>query len=242
MAAAMPLDHSIYGLRWVHLDGAHVPLSVEQLAAGHLRQIRNVQERGPYQLIGYSFGGLVACEMGTLLVNSGEEVAVLALVDTLHPFFHRNLSAAELTRFRKAYLADRIKKYTRNLIQGRFDNIGSSVWRYMSNKVKPIAGKAARPLPNIDRSLITSQMWHSYTPKEFKGRLVLFRVEKAIDGGAEFDDDPSLGWHKYATKGVDIQFVAGGHGTVMQMPSVVDLINKLVPYLGDTERRTNRPG
>jgi len=241
MAAAMQADQSIYGLRCINLDGAGVSLSIEQLATSHLHQICKVQEHGPYQLIGYSFGGFVAYEMARQLVNRGENVGLLAMVDTVNPLFYRNLSHTEARRFRKTYFADRIRKYSRNLIQGRFDSVGSDASRLIGKKVKWITRKITqtlgqvldRPLSNINPSLIVEEMSRSYTPKEFRGRLVLFRVQKALDGGSEFDEDPSLGWHKYANNGVDVQFVAGGHETVMQMPNVLDLANKLAPYLAE---------
>jgi thioesterase domain-containing protein len=239
MAAAMQVDQSVYGLRPVNLDRASADLSVEQLAASHLQQICTIQEHGPYRLIGYSFGGLVAYEMATLLANRGEDVGFLALVDTLHPWFRRDLSPAESAQFRQTYLADRIRKYTRNLIHGRIQSIGSDTSRYIGTKIHPITWKITqrvchalgRPLPIFGTSLMLEAMWRSYTPKEYRGSMVLFRVEKAMDGGSEFDSDPSLGWRKYAKMGVDVQFVQGGHGTVLNPPNVLNLVSKLVRYL-----------
>jgi thioesterase domain-containing protein len=239
MAAAMQGDHCVYGLRPVNLNVAGLNMSVEQLAASHLQQIRCVQEHGPYRLVGYSFGGVVAFEMATLLVNCGEDVGLLALVDTLHPSFRHDLSPVELKRFQKTYRSDRIKKYTRNLIQGKIDLIGSDASRFVAKKVKPIASKMVHtlcialglPPPHVDKSVIFSVMLDSYVPKEFRGRLVLFRVENAMDGGVEFDSDPSLGWNKYAKGGVDVELVPGRHGTMMQTPNVLSLVNKLEPLL-----------
>jgi phthiocerol/phenolphthiocerol synthesis type-I polyketide synthase D len=244
MAAHLRANQSVYGLRPVNLDVADVNLSAERLAASHLQKILTVQARGPYQLIGYSFGGLVAFEMATLLANRGEDVGFLGLVDTLHPLFLRDLSPAEMLRFRKTFLGDRIKKYARNLFQGRIQSVSADASRFIGKKVRPIAWKITkrlyqalnRPLPSRAPALVNEEMWRSYTPKEYPGHLVLFRVEKAMDGGKEFDDDLSLGWRKYAKNGVDIQFVQGGHGTVMQMPYVLSLVSKLAPYLTDIER------
>jgi len=236
MASVMQGDYSVYGLRLVDPP---LDLSVEQLAASHLQQVYKVQKRGPYQFIGYSFGGLVAFEMARLLANRGEEVGLLALVDTLNPSFRLTLSPAELKRFRRKYLVDRVKKYFRNLIEFRFDRIGASISLLLGKKIKPIAGRVAQkiaralgqPLKNIETAQVKSDMASSFVPRDFAGRVVLFRVEKALDGGSEFDDDPTLGWKEYAKKGVDIQMVAGGHATVVEMPYVRSLVDKLTPYL-----------
>jgi len=58
-------------------------LTVEAMAADYLRQIRAQGRCGTCHLCGYSFGGLVAFEMGCQLRAAGEEVGLLGLLDTL---------------------------------------------------------------------------------------------------------------------------------------------------------------
>ncbi|NJQ08383.1 non-ribosomal peptide synthetase, partial [Streptomyces lonarensis] len=55
--------------------------SVQGMAADYLERIRRVQPRGPYRLMGWSFGGTVAHAMTALLESQGESVEVLALMD-----------------------------------------------------------------------------------------------------------------------------------------------------------------
>jgi thioesterase domain-containing protein len=52
------------------------------MAAHYIREIRKYQPTGPYYLGGYSFGGIVAYEMTKQLKAQGEDVAILALLDT----------------------------------------------------------------------------------------------------------------------------------------------------------------
>jgi amino acid adenylation domain-containing protein len=56
--------------------------SIEFLAAHYLAAVHEVQPAGPYQLLGWSMGGLVAFEMARRLTAVGEQVAMLTLVDT----------------------------------------------------------------------------------------------------------------------------------------------------------------
>jgi len=74
--------YPIYGLQARGLDGSE-PLaqSIEEMVADYLEQIRRVQSSGPYHLIGYSFGGIVAHAMAALLRSQGEEVALVAVLD-----------------------------------------------------------------------------------------------------------------------------------------------------------------
>ncbi|MBD0672526.1 amino acid adenylation domain-containing protein [Streptomyces sp. CBMA156] len=72
----------LYGLQAPSLSGdCAMPQTIEQLAADYLRRIRTVQPSGPYRLLGWSFGGLVAHEIAVRLEREGQEVALLAVLD-----------------------------------------------------------------------------------------------------------------------------------------------------------------
>ncbi|SJN59342.1 Linear gramicidin synthase subunit D [Vibrio ruber DSM 16370] len=51
----------------------------------HMKALKQVQPHGPYHLLGYSFGGTVAQNLAAKLVQQGEEVAFLGLLDTYPP-------------------------------------------------------------------------------------------------------------------------------------------------------------
>ena len=57
--------------------------TVEAMAVEYLRIVRARQPDGPYNLCGYSFGGLVAFEMARRLREAGDEVALVGLFDTM---------------------------------------------------------------------------------------------------------------------------------------------------------------
>jgi thioesterase domain-containing protein len=60
--------------------------SLEEMAAVYLEEIVKFQKTGPYTVIGYSFGGLVAYEMIRQLELRGEDHAnQLIIIDTLLP-------------------------------------------------------------------------------------------------------------------------------------------------------------
>ncbi|MFE0138380.1 condensation domain-containing protein [Streptomyces sp. NPDC059037] len=75
-------DQPVYGLQARGLDGEDVlPASVSEMAADYLERMRTVQPTGPYHLLGWSFGGLVAHEMAVQLQRNGESVALLSILD-----------------------------------------------------------------------------------------------------------------------------------------------------------------
>ncbi|MBL3668917.1 amino acid adenylation domain-containing protein [Streptomyces sp. M2CJ-2] len=75
-------DHPIYGLQARGLDGTEgIPTTIEEVAADCIREMRTVRPHGPYHLVGWSFGGLVAHAIATELQAAGEEVGLLINLD-----------------------------------------------------------------------------------------------------------------------------------------------------------------
>ncbi|MGA5168112.1 MULTISPECIES: amino acid adenylation domain-containing protein [Streptomyces] len=72
----------VYGLQDpALLDPASAGEGIEDLAAHYVRRIRALRPHGPYHLLGWSFGGLVAHEMAVRLQELGEEVGLLCVLD-----------------------------------------------------------------------------------------------------------------------------------------------------------------
>ena len=57
---------------------------VVEMANHYNSRIRSIQPQGPYLIGGLSFGGTIALEMAQQLQNQGQEVAFVALMDSLH--------------------------------------------------------------------------------------------------------------------------------------------------------------
>ncbi|MGV9740459.1 amino acid adenylation domain-containing protein [Nocardia farcinica] len=82
LADALAPGRPIYGLQAPDLSGREPsPGSIEAFARRYLREIRAVQPDGPYHLLGWSYGGLIAHAMAAQLAAEGAEVGVLALLD-----------------------------------------------------------------------------------------------------------------------------------------------------------------
>ncbi|TQM25342.1 non-ribosomal peptide synthetase [Nocardia bhagyanarayanae] len=81
-AEALAPGRPIYGLQAPDLSGREPSVrSIEEFAERYVREIRAVQPEGPYHLLGWSFGGLIAHAMATRLEQEGAPVGVLALLD-----------------------------------------------------------------------------------------------------------------------------------------------------------------
>jgi len=84
LARRLGVQRPFYALQSPALDGNPLSpdISVEGLAQSYLGAVRTAAPKGPYLLGGWSFGGLVAFEMARALRHSGEEVALLTLLDS----------------------------------------------------------------------------------------------------------------------------------------------------------------
>jgi nonribosomal peptide synthetase DhbF len=78
----LPGERPIYGLQARGITEPHMaPHTLQEMAADYLTFVRKIQPTGPYHLLGWSFGGLVAHAMATRLQHEGETVALLAVLD-----------------------------------------------------------------------------------------------------------------------------------------------------------------
>nr|APD71884.1 non-ribosomal peptide synthetase 6 [Streptomyces sp.] len=76
-------QYSVYGIQARGLAGpAELPETIAEMAADYLEQIRTVQPSGPYHLLGWSIGGVIAHEMAVQLQEAGEQVELLAALDS----------------------------------------------------------------------------------------------------------------------------------------------------------------
>lgn len=79
----LEMQRPIYGLQAPGV-GHDVPYaaSIEEMAEDYVNTIQRIQPQGPYHLLGWSFGGVVAYAMACRLQQMGECVALLGIMDS----------------------------------------------------------------------------------------------------------------------------------------------------------------
>ncbi len=90
LADQLAPDFPAYGvfvpqeLEYLNFSGQHrrAAPSVAELATEYLKAIRDRQPQGPYRLIGFSFGGVLAFDIAQTLTREGEQVELLAILDS----------------------------------------------------------------------------------------------------------------------------------------------------------------
>lgn len=154
-------ERPLYGLQVPGIaDGDAAPTSIEEFAERYVREIRGVQAHGPYHLLGWSLGGVIAHAVATQLQSEGEDVALLALVDA-------QLSAPEgASEFGIDDLARQLG------VEG--DSFETIVDRLREN-ISELAFLTVDHLRRMYRPVADAPTWvASYTPAEFAGPVHYF--------------------------------------------------------------------
>jgi len=86
---ALALDQPVWALqaRGIEADESYHE-SIDEMVRDYVAALKEVQPTGPYNLLGYSFGGIVAHEMACLLELQGEMVSSLIFLDVQTVFTH----------------------------------------------------------------------------------------------------------------------------------------------------------
>ncbi|WP_129661312.1 amino acid adenylation domain-containing protein [Rothia halotolerans] len=99
LTRALESDRPIVGLQLPATpgDGPFGARTLQELAEGYVRTMRELQPEGPYHLLGYSFGGTLAHAMASILAAEGEAVAFLGVLDAEPVGSHRTGRTGDLT-------------------------------------------------------------------------------------------------------------------------------------------------
>jgi len=209
------------------------------MAAHYVAELRQVQPTGPYHLGGWSFGGLAVFEMACQLAGQGEEVALLAVIDT-----GPGLSPEEAAAAPGAAEDDdtpwllTIAEYVRGL---RGADLGVTAadlaplapeekLRFFVERLRAagVIHAGADGLAQLRRLLrvykTNVQSYRNYRLRPFPGTVTLFRAEAA---GFDPSLGADLGWSRHTPLPVAVHEVPGDHITLLAEPNVAVLAGRL---------------
>ena len=203
-------DRPLIGIQVQEFDSLTRPTrnTVAQMAEEATDQIRRLQPAGPYVVGGHSAGGLVAYEAARRLVDSGEEVSLVVLIDSpvprssLHYLWAeavlnwpdiRVADAAERMRRLRAVIDSRRARFRRNPPS---DRVSGAILR--SHRASNLA------------------VMH-YQPGPYAGDVAVMRTRQ---GAAMAVGKSDLGWGSVVTGQVTSIDIPGLHNTIFEEPQL----------------------
>jgi amino acid adenylation domain-containing protein len=223
------LDQPCYGFQSLGLkEPGTGHAGIEQMAEYYVNLLREFQPTGPYLLGGWCYGGMIAVEMARLLREQGQEVPLLALLETvaMPPGFghfryyaHRFGCTMKMGPVRWArYVRHKIKYMRDSKLADRMRFKEVSVQGGGSAVVQD--ARLAHLEEVYNRNL---EALNKYRTRPFDGRVTLFN---ASEQDPALIPDPEYGWVGLA-KEIEIHPVPGNHDTMLAEPHVRVLAAKL---------------
>jgi amino acid adenylation domain-containing protein len=238
-------DQPFYGLQAPRLEALDTEyISIEEMAAHYLHTVRGVQPEGPYYLGGYSFGGMVAFEMARQLQAQGQEVAMLAIIDSRSPTDINKLPAYEdddalmLTLRAKVQASERGRKI--DISRAEFDGLDYEqqlahfLHRLQSEGLLPPEHDIEFTRKFMNGYKARQKSMRFYVPQVYDGRVTIFRATeqdpwlvKLFEQSGVDMNDPTLGWGQLSSESVEVYDVPGGHEQIVYEPHVRVLAKRL---------------
>jgi len=226
LARHLGREQPFYGIRSRGLHGEQdLPTRLEDMAAEYVAGIRRVQPAGPYHLGGWSMGGIVALEMAQQILAQGQQVGLLAFLDTTIPAGPANGSYAEESiRSGQEYGLDLTLDELRQLSP---DEQLPYLWQHAQKlgviEMDTPLSLVRQVLDDLKRLFhLHVQLASDYAVRPYPGRITLFRP---TDAPVAVPTSPDRGWTRLAA--VDVHFVPGQHHSMVKEPHVQGLAEQL---------------
>jgi amino acid adenylation domain-containing protein len=243
----MGLEQPFYGLQsppanWFPAS----EVSIEQMAALYNREIRSVQPAGPYLLSGWSMGGLVAWEMAQQLIQEGETIGLLALMDTAPPSGYleaddRDDEMSLLARF-AVHMSRLIGKNPQSLAQPFLLLTPQDQWKIVQETLTSygvLTPKTAHAEMTALLDVFTRNFraMNHYSIQPCQQAVVYLRASETPERFSRL-------WTKWSGGGIQVHSVPGDHFTFLKRPNVriiAQILQRSIAMNGNNESRAASP-
>lgn len=204
----------------------YVDLHFSKVAAVYIAEIKRLQPQGPYLIGGWSMGGIFAFEVAKQLLESGDAIKALVLVDSPCPRTLPPLPAPTLSVLEKAGLFSGLDKSGKGISEATRQHFVACV-RCLENftpqaipasvagRLGPVTVVWARDgmLEHVDAATRRAAEEQMSAGEEDAARAARDWLMGKRDYGA-------AGWDQLVGKDVSCKVVAGNHFSMMKAPFV----------------------
>ncbi|MFT7523209.1 MAG: thioesterase domain-containing protein/acyl carrier protein, partial [Candidatus Paceibacteria bacterium] len=243
LAQLVGKDRPFYGLQARGLFGEQTPHeTLVEAAADYIAEMRIIQPHGPYLMGGFSGGGITAFEMAHQLEAAGEQVDLLAMLDSPLPV-RRPLLLKDRALIQLHEIKSKGPKY---LAQWVFNRL-----RWELSKRRGDVKKQAVPYaPGFNNTVIETAFLKAvdmYELRSWTGNLALLRPPQIgkwqVGGGRSVNSErayllPDNDWGNWVDD-MQVIEVPGDHDSMVLEPNVRVLATSLRGLIEATETKPN---
>jgi amino acid adenylation domain-containing protein len=199
-----------------------------ELAHRYIRAMRAAQRNGPYSFVGLCEGAHIGFEMARVLEAQGEQIALLAMLDTWTLENTRSLM----------YTVHDCQRRLRAVLKTGARELGARALRAILRVVRD----CALPRKSQDSQSISSRrnFWNEryfpgkdFVPTTVTAPITVFRIRKQPYWRIS---DPELGWGNRTQSNVEVHIIPGEHLTVLRPPNVQVLAKILIDCIARARR------
>ncbi len=238
-------DQPFYGLQAQGLDGTSLPLTtIEEMAELYVKHIRRVQAIGPYFLGGYCMGGTIAYEVAQRLHSSGEDIALLALFDTMNwnkvplTLWSKSLHTCQQFLFHVRSVFDLDSEGKVKFLREKFEVLRGRIPVWGGMLLARFGGQRLREATS--NSVVLGRIWKAndraswnYVPKTYRGEILDFRPAKQYHAFNKQD----LKWDSLAQGGQRVVVLPVNPGSMLVEPYVKHLSTALAANIDNAISR-----
>ena len=217
----------LFAIRSRGLHGREpLPSSLAEMAADYIEAIKVAQADGPYTLGGWSLGGIIAYEIAQQLMQQGDEVEKLILLDSTIPAGSTDLvDDSEMASG---------QEYGLDLTLDELSELNAKdqlpfLWQHAVNlgvlkdeTPQEVVQQVIEDLQSLFHNHV--ELSSNYSIKPIDTSILLVRPSEVP---FEIKTSEDRGWSKLAND-VQVQYVGGHHHSMVQMPQVKQLASLLV--------------
>jgi amino acid adenylation domain-containing protein len=215
----------IYALRDPLLMGGTRLRSVEALAEHYVNLILQQRPEGPYLLAGWSFGGLVALEMAIKLRTSGNEVAMLTLIDPTIPGNGKPYNALPVNMFLAMAALELNLAVSQEDLQLDYSEFRQKVLEAWGAQNGDALERQLDRM--VDMLQMRDESTGTYRTGGYAGRVHLLLAEDSLTSGPADHESIIREWQHSFTGSLTTAIVPGNHYTLDRGPNMAALAREL---------------
>ncbi len=226
----------------INNDLDNLETDIPAIAEDAIRQMESIQPAGPYALLGYSYGGVIALEAASQLAKSDKQVRFLLMVDTFPHFELR--SDHRFMTYMSALIADSLlapmsleaeayEQYCRKIMEapadelaaffeaiGKRQNGSANVNMNLLNSIIR-AGKARTRADYTPPSRIDGIDIHFIRAGQHPDSVRIAKLDGFLDSGKMTDD--VYGWASFVRNRFRVRKIDGHHNTLLKSSCATEL-------------------